>query len=79
LHRLEFHWVVLRANLRGVQQEPEDLRIGPRRPSREEIQREKHSHRPGQAIEQIEYASAHDEREEEQLSLGSQDRERAIQ
>src|SRR6266478_9729478 len=52
LHRLEFHWVVLRANLRGGQQEPEDLRIGPRRPSREEIQREKHAHRPGQAIEQ---------------------------
>src|SRR5260221_9280266 len=79
MHRLEFHWVVLGANLRGVQQEAEDLRVGPRRPSREEIQCEKHSHRPGQAIEQIEYARAHDEREEEQLSLGSQDRERTIQ
>jgi len=71
---LEFHRVVLRANFRGVKQEPEDLRIGPRRPSSEEIQREKHSHCPGQAIQQIEYARAHYEREEEQLSLGSQDR-----
>src|SRR5260370_25390458 len=44
LNRLEFHGVVLRANLSGVQQKPENLRIGPRRPSREEIQREKHSH-----------------------------------
>src|SRR6266481_6866928 len=47
LHRLEFHWVVLCANFRGVQQEAEDLRVGPRRPSREEVQGEKHSHRPG--------------------------------
>src|SRR5260370_41655828 len=38
LHRLEFHWVVLRANLRGVQQGPEALRLAPRRPSREESQ-----------------------------------------
>jgi len=65
LHWLEFHRIVLRANLLGVQQEPEDLRIGPRRPSREEMECEKHAHCPGQAIEQIEYASAHDEREEE--------------
>jgi len=65
LHRLEFHWVVLGANLRGVQQEAEDLRIGPRRPSSEEIQREKHSHCPGQAIQQIEYARAHYQREKE--------------
>src|SRR6266851_2665219 len=47
LHRLEFHWVVLRANLRGVQQEAEDLRVGARRPSRKEIQCEKHAHCPG--------------------------------
>src|SRR5712671_5718358 len=47
LHRLEFHWVVLRANLRGVQQEPKDLRVSPRRPSCEEIQGEKNSHCPG--------------------------------
>jgi hypothetical protein len=79
LHRLEFHRIVLRANLPGVQQEPENLWIGARRPSCEEIQCEKHSHCPGQAIQQIEYARAHYEREEEQLSLGSQDRERAIQ
>jgi len=55
----------LGANLRGVQQEAEDLRIGPRRPSSEEIQREKHSHCPGQAIQQIEYARAHYQREKE--------------
>src|SRR5260370_39612626 len=79
LHRLEFHWVVLRANLRGVQQEPEDLRVGPRRPSREEIQCEKHAHSPGYTIQQIEYARTHYECEEEQLSFGSHDRERAIQ
>src|SRR5258708_20632911 len=73
LHRLEFHWVVLRANLRGVQQKAEDLRIGTRCPPCEQIQGEKHSHCPGQAIQQIEYARAHYQCEEEQFSLGSQD------
>src|SRR5712692_10350976 len=73
LHRLEFHRVVLRANLRGVQQEPEDLRVGPRRPSREQIKREKYPYSPGQTIQQIEYARAHYQREEEQFSFGSQD------
>src|SRR5260370_21784136 len=55
LNRLEFHGVVLRANLSGVQQKPENLRIGPRRPSREEIHREKHSHSASYTIQQIEY------------------------
>jgi hypothetical protein len=79
LHRLELHWVVLRPNLRGVQQESENLWVSAGRPSGEEIQRKKHSHGPGQAIKQVEYARAHNKREEKQLSLGSQDRERAIQ
>src|SRR5260221_12818529 len=65
MHRLEFHRVVLRANLCGVQQKAEDLWIGPRCPSSEEIQCKKHSHRPGQAIQQIEYARAHYQRDEE--------------
>src|ERR1700730_2287810 len=46
LYSLEFHWVVLRANLPGIQQEAEDLRVGPRRPSSEEIEGKKHSHCP---------------------------------
>ncbi len=33
LDRLKFHGVVLRANLPRVQQEPEDLRVGPCRPT----------------------------------------------
>jgi len=43
------------------------------------MQCEKYPHGPGQTIQQIEYARAHYQREEEQFSLGSQDRERAIQ
>src|SRR6266478_7887970 len=56
LNRLELHRVVLRANLRRVQQKPENLRVGPRRPPREQIQREKYPYSPGQTIQQVEYA-----------------------
>jgi len=43
------------------------------------MQCEKYPHGRGQTIQEIEYASDHYQREEEQLSLRSQDRERAIQ
>jgi hypothetical protein len=76
---LELHGVVLRANLCGIEEEAQNLRVGPRCPARKEIEREKHSERPQQAAEQIEDASAHDEREEKQPALRSEDRERAIQ
>jgi len=76
---LELHWVVLRANLSGIEEEAQNLRVGPRCPARKQIEREKHSKRPQQAAEQIEDASAHDEREEKQLALRSEDRERTIE
>src|SRR5216684_2976415 len=79
LDRLKFHWVVLRANLCGVQQKPENLRVGPCCPPREQIKREKYPYGPGQTIQQIEYARAHYQREEEQFSLRSQNGERAIE
>src|SRR5260370_11843908 len=53
LNRLEFHGVVLRANLSGVQQKPENLRIVPRHPSREEFQPQKPPPRPRSTIQQI--------------------------
>jgi hypothetical protein len=76
---LELHWVVLRANLCGIKEEAQNLGVGPRCPARKEIEREKYSERPQQAAEQIEDASAHDQREEKQLALRSEDRERAIE
>src|SRR5260370_7633798 len=59
LHGLELHRVVLRANLRGVQQEPQDLGVGAGRPSREEIYPENHSHTPRQPIAPLYYPSPH--------------------
>jgi len=76
---LELHRIVLRANLCGIEEEAQNLGVGPRCPSRKEIEREKHSERPQQTTEQIEDASAHDEREEKQLALRSEDRERTIE
>src|SRR5260370_36599782 len=71
LNRLEFHGVVLRANLSGVQQKPENLRVSPRRPPREQIKCKKYPYGSGQTVQQIEYARAHYQREEEQFSFGS--------
>jgi hypothetical protein len=79
IHGFEFHGVVLGANLCGVQQEAKDLRVGSRRRSREQIQRKEHSHGTGKAIQQVEHARGQYKREEEQLALGPEDRERAVQ
>src|SRR5882762_7902560 len=76
---LELHWIVLRANLCGIEEEAQNLGVCPRCPTRKEIKREKHSQRPQQAAEQIEDASAHDEREEKQPALRSEDRKRTIE
>src|ERR1051326_5524916 len=70
---LKLHRVVLGANLCGVEEEAQNLRVGARCPARKEIEREKHSERPQQAAEQIEDASAHHQREEKQLALRSED------
>src|SRR5882724_1155603 len=71
--------VVLRSDLRGVEEKAEDLWIGSRCPASKEIQREEHSEGARKAAEQVEDASGHDERKEEEFSFRPKNGERAIE
>src|SRR5712691_4406741 len=73
-----FRGIVPELELGGVEQDAQNLRIGHRGPSREEVERDKH-HKPAQqAAEEIERGPADDERKEKQLPLGAPDRERLV-
>src|SRR5215472_17056813 len=71
----EFSWVVLIAELRGSQQEPEDLRVGRRRPACEEIEQQEHEDSAEQTAKQVESRRAQTHRKEEKPSFGTKNGE----
>ena len=76
-YRTEFRRVVLVSQLCGAQKKPQDLRIGPGRPSRQHVKQQEDQESPRQAIQQVERCRAKTHGEEEKLSLGAENRERA--
>jgi hypothetical protein len=71
----ELHRVVLRAELCGTQQKSQNLRVGLGGPASHEVEQQKHHQPAKQAVEQIEGGRSKAHGEEEELSLGPEDRQ----
>jgi len=67
----------LPAKFRGAKEKFQDLRVGGGGPTRDEVQKQKDKHAPGQTVEQIEGGRAKAHREEKQFPLRPKDGERA--
>jgi hypothetical protein len=74
-NRSEFHCVVLRAESRGCQQKSQNLRVGLGGPAGHEVEQQKHQQPAEQAVEKVERGSANAHGEEEEFSLGPEDRQ----
>src|SRR5438874_1682021 len=71
--------IVLTAKLAGVEQNSQNLRVRPRGPLRHQKQTAEDQQSAEETIEQIERRCAHDQCDEEQLPLCSQDGQRLIE
>jgi hypothetical protein len=71
----EPHRVVLRAESCGSQQKSQNLRVGLSGPASHEVEQQKHHQPAEQAVEQIEGGRSKAHGEEEELSLGPEDRQ----
>src|SRR6266851_8191916 len=78
-NRGELHRVVLSAESCGRQQKSQNLRISLRSPAGQEVEQQKHHQPAEQTIEQVEGGRAKAHGEEEELSLGTEDRQWAGQ
>src|SRR6266404_9385963 len=74
-NRGELHWVVLRAKSCGGQQKSQNLWIGFGGPAGQEVEQQKHQQPTEQTIEQVEGGRAKAHCEEEELSLGAENRQ----
>src|SRR6266851_4888034 len=74
-NRGELHRVVLSAESCGRQQKSQNLRISLRSPAGQEVEQQKHHQPTEQTIEQVEGGRAKAHGEEEELSLGPEDRQ----
>ena len=73
--RGELHRVVLRAEPCGREQKSQNLRIGFGGPPGQEVEKQEHQQTAEQAVEEIEGGRAKAHGEEEELSLGAENRE----
>jgi hypothetical protein len=71
----ELHRVVLSAESRGRQQKSQNLRVGLGGPAGHEVEQQEHQQSPEQAVEKVEGGRANAHGEEEEFSLGSEDRQ----
>src|SRR6266478_10136300 len=71
----ELHRVVLSAELCGRQQKSQNLRIGLGGPAGQEVEQQKHHQAAEQTIEQVEGGRTKAHGEEEELSLGAENRQ----
>src|SRR5229473_1032426 len=71
----ELHRVVLRAESSGRQQKSQNLRIGLGGPAGQKVEQQEHHQPAKQTIEQVERGRAKAHGEEEELSLGAEDRQ----
>src|SRR3984893_19423850 len=76
-NRRELRRIVLDAEAGGSEKQPQDLRVGPGGPAGHKIEQEKHQEATQKTREKIERAGADARGENEQLSLGPLNRERA--
>jgi hypothetical protein len=72
---MEFHRVVLTAQSRCGEKEPQNLRIYCGRPTGDKIQKKKDQNPAEQAAKKVECRGSHAHREKEQFSLRAQNRE----
>src|SRR5260370_21947344 len=70
--------VILTAKLARVEQDPQDLRVRPRRPLRQKEKASEQQYATEQTAEEIESRRAHNQRNEEQLSFRAQNCERLV-
>src|SRR5216683_1231970 len=61
-----------------IEQNPQDLWIGRRSPSRKEVEHNKHHNSAEQAPKEIERRRSHDQGQEEELPLNAANRERSV-
>ena len=74
-NRCELHRVVLGAESCGRQQKSQNLRIGLGGPAGHEVEQQEHQQPAEQAVEQVEGGRTKAHGEEEEFSLGPQDRQ----
>jgi hypothetical protein len=74
-NRSELHRIVLSAESRGSQQKSQNLRVGVGGPPGYEVEQQKHQQPAEQAVEKVERGRANTHGEEEEFSLGPEDRQ----
>jgi len=77
--RREFGGVVKGMEPGGVQDKPEDLRVGPSGPAGEPVENEEHEDSAKEGVEEVRDRRAHDEGKEEQLSLNAHECEGTVE